>query len=104
MAPATNALSLLRDFLAQLKQNNIEIKQAYLFGSCARKTNRELSDIDVALVSESFSGIPFYDRQKLNPFILSVSTDIEVHPFCPYDFTEDDPFVEEIIKTGVKLI
>jgi len=44
------------------------------------------------------------DREKLNPFILSVSAVIATHPFHPAEFNDDDPFVTEILKTGIRII
>jgi hypothetical protein len=55
------------------------------------------------LVSPAFSGIPFYDNKMLIPFILRVDSRLELHPYRTEDFTEDDLFVKEIIKTGIRL-
>ena len=35
---------------------------------------------------------------------LGVSCDIETIPFRPEDFVVDDPFVQEILETGMRLI
>ena len=74
-----------------------------LFGSYARGTAGKWSDIDIALVSPSFSGVSFYDNKMLIPFMLRVDSRLELHLYRPEDFTEDDPFVKEIVKTGVGL-
>ena len=104
MAAVTDeAIEVLERFLILLKTTSIRIETAVLFGSYARGYAHEWSDIDVALVSPDFSGVRFYDRKMLNPFMLNVDTRIETHPFMPEDFTEDDPFVEEIMRTGVEL-
>jgi hypothetical protein len=34
---------------------------------------------------------------------INSSTDVELHPFRPEDFNEDNPFVKEIIRTGIKI-
>jgi predicted nucleotidyltransferase len=104
MAAVTDeAIEVLERFLVLLKTTPIRIERAVLFGSYARGYAHEWSDIDVALVSPDFSGVRFYDRKMLNPFMLNVDTRIETHPFRPEDFTEEDPFVEEIMRTGVEL-
>jgi len=90
-------------FLKALQQNNIPIKRVILFGSYARGTQTEWSDIDLAIVSDVFIGSRFDDRKKIRPIYLSVSSELEVLPYTPEDFTEDDPFVKEIIETGIEM-
>ncbi len=83
------------------------IREAFLFGSYATGRPREYSDIDVAIVSDDFRGIRFYDRQLVTRAIVNDFVrhyiDVEVHPFKTEDFTPDNPFVEEILKTGKKI-
>jgi predicted nucleotidyltransferase len=88
---------VVKEFLHELKDANFRIEKAFLFGSHARGNPGKWSDIDVALVSPDFSGMPFYDNKKLTPFILKVDTRIELHPFRPEDFTEDnDNYLHQI--------
>jgi len=89
--------------LIQLIAKDIRIEAAYLFGSFARGNPHAWSDIDVAIVSPDFSGDSFEDSKKLIPYILEIDTAIEVHPFTPGDFTPENPFVEEILKTGIRV-
>ena len=100
---SNNSMAVVKKLLDELKAANFRIEEAFLFGSHARGNPGEWSDIDVALVSPDFSGMSFYDSKKLNPFILKVDTRIELHPFCPEDFTEDNDFIREIIKSGIPL-
>jgi len=55
----------------------------------------------VAVVSAVFAGSRFDDRKKT--ICLPISSEHEVHPYTPEDFTEDDPFVKEIIETEIEL-
>ena len=87
-----------------LVANEFPIKSVYLFGSYAKGEAREYSDIDLAVVSDNFEGSRFFDKEKLNKYILKTSIDLEIHPFRTVDFTEDNPFVKEIINTGLKII
>ncbi|NOZ70074.1 MAG: hypothetical protein GXP46_12730 [Deferribacteres bacterium] len=41
--------------------------------------------------------------ERFLKLILKVDSRIEVHPFRPEDFTEDDLFVREILKNGMEL-
>jgi predicted nucleotidyltransferase len=92
------------DYLQALDQGNIPIKEAILFGSYARGTNKEWSDIDIALVSEVFVGNRMEDKDKIRKITLSVSSEIEVIPFSPEDFDLQNPLAKEILETGIRLI
>ncbi len=104
MAEIPNRIKKIIDkYIKLLNLNNFNIECAYLFRSYARGNYSELSDIDIALVSEKFDGIRFSDRDKIAEITLSVSYDIEVLPFNPIDFNSDNPFVKEILSTGIKV-
>ena len=98
------ALTLARRFAAELKPLNIRLQKIILFGSYAHNAQREESDIDVALVSEDFTGTGPVDVRPLahllarQPFFY-----IEPHTFSPAQFTDDNPFVREIKRTGIVL-
>ena len=91
-------------YLQALTENKIPIKQAFLFGSYAKGGYHEYSDIDIALVSSIFEGNRFADRNKIRKINLSVSSDLEILPYRPQDFTAEDPFVREILETGVEIV
>ena len=91
-------------YLQALHHNNIPIKKAILFGSYASGNFHEWSDIDIALVSDIFEGDRIDDKDKIRKITLSVSSEIEVIPFLPTDFNLQNPFVKEILATGIKLI
>jgi len=80
------------------------LNTVYLFGSYANGTAKEYSDVDLAIVSDKFEGSRFFDKQKLNKYILKTSIDLEIHPFKTEDFTDDNPFVKEILQTGLKIV
>ncbi|MBT3878978.1 MAG: nucleotidyltransferase domain-containing protein [Candidatus Scalindua sp.] len=91
-------------FLQALDRNHIPIKEAILFGSCARGNSHEWGDIDIALVSDLFVGNRIDDKDKIRRITLSISSQIEVIPFAPVDFNLENPFAKEIMKTGIRLI
>ncbi len=92
------------DLLIQrLNAANLLIREAYVFGSYAQGRQTEWSDIDLALISDQFEGNFFYDRSKLSPYVIRTDSDIETHPFRPEDFNVGNPFVEEILRTGVRV-
>jgi predicted nucleotidyltransferase len=61
-------------------------------GSVANGNSNEYSDIDLALLSDQFSGNPFSDRHLLSPINIRFS-EIEPHPFTLQYFDESDPFI-----------
>jgi uncharacterized protein len=95
---------IIEKYIQALSENEIPIKQAILFGSYAQGRHTEWSDIDIALVSDIFAGNRFIDRGKIRKITLSVSSDLEVLPYRPQDFTAEDPFVREILETGVQIV
>ena len=94
---------IVTNYIQLLRASGIEISAAFIFGSYAKGTYTDLSDIDIALISDQFEGIRFLDKNKIRKITLSVSSKIEAIPFNLNDFTSEDPFVKEIISTGIKV-
>ncbi|NUM75574.1 nucleotidyltransferase domain-containing protein [candidate division KSB1 bacterium] len=103
MAVAANITDKIQRFI-QLTNQSIRLEAVYLFGSTARGTTHAWSDIDLAIVSPDFSGDSFEDSKRLIPYILQVDSGIEAHPFHPEDFSMDNPFVKEIVDTGLRIL
>ena len=104
MAQIPDKISFIIElFLEELKKNNINIEQAILFGSYAQGTYTSWSDIDLALVSSDFEGDRFKDRDKIRRIKLKISSDLEPIPYPPNAFTVDDPFVKQILTTGINV-
>jgi len=95
---------LIDRYMAALAESEIHIDSAFLFGSYSKGTSTEFSDIDIALVSKSFTGNRIKDKDKIRKYRLSISSMIEVIPFSIDDFNELNPFAKEIIKTGIRII
>jgi uncharacterized protein len=84
MAPIpAQIIELVKKFVDEASKDNIRISEAILFGSYAKGTYHDLSDIDIAVVSNDFDGVSFYDSQKLQDAMLRTSIDIETHPLPP---------------------
>jgi predicted nucleotidyltransferase len=105
MVSIPNKISdIIEKYIFELNELNIPIKYAFLFGSYAKGTYTDWSDIDLALVSDIFNGDRIEDRDKVRNITLSVSTQIEIMPFPTKDFNTDNPFAKEIIETGIQVI
>ena len=96
------AVNQVQNFVQELHKIGIRPQQVVLFGSYARNEQREESDIDVALVSESFTGAgPIDVRPMAHLLARSPFFFIEPHTFSPEQFTDWNPFVQEIKRTGI---
>ncbi|MBL1211828.1 MAG: nucleotidyltransferase domain-containing protein [Ignavibacteriae bacterium] len=104
MAKIPNTIKeLIESYINSLNAHGINIIGAFIFGSYAKGNYTELSDIDIALVSDEFDGVRFYDKNKIRKITLTHSSKIEAIPFNPKDFTIENPFAKEIIDTGIKV-
>ena len=99
----------IRD-LYKVISDKIKIDGIYLFGSYAKGTQHKYSDIDIAVLSQEFEGIRFIDGSKISRIIINETypelpfVDFEIHPYKTEEFTEENPFVAEILRTGIKII
>ncbi|MFH0729362.1 MAG: nucleotidyltransferase domain-containing protein [Pseudomonadota bacterium] len=105
MAPGkANALIKAKKLISLMKSNGIDVYEAYMFGSAATDKMNDHSDIDIAIVSNQFTGIPFYDALKISKFRRSVDLTIEVHSFSLKDILNDPPlFFLEIKSKGIRI-
>lgn len=95
--------AIANEFLKKLSENDIHIEEALLFGSQVKGGADKWSDIDIALVSDDFEGNRYKDKNKIRKITLSVNPMISPLPFRTEDFSEKDPFVKHILKTGTRL-
>ena len=75
----------------------------FLFGSCAKNKMHKRSDIDIAVVSETFGDNVAEDFAKLTVIAYGINAEIEPHPFSLDSWRDITPFISEIKKTGVIL-
>ena len=95
---------IIGQYLTSLRDHGFQIQDAILFGSYASGRANQWSDIDLALVSNEFEGVRFKDKNRIRKITISVSTDLEVLPFNPRDFTPSNPLVKEILDTGIRMV
>jgi predicted nucleotidyltransferase len=96
-------VEIIKQFIDEARKDNINITDAILFGSYAKGTYNEYSDIDLAVVSDDFEGNCFYDNRKIRRSKLKASYDLETHTYRPEEFNEDNPFVKEILEYGIRI-
>ena len=96
--------SIIDNYISALKISNIKIDRAFLFGSYSYGNANEWSDIDIALISDIFTGNRIKDRDKIRACTRKVSSMIEIIPFSNEDFNESNPLAKEIMKTGLQIM
>ena len=80
-------IDLAKKYLDFLKEEKFQISKAYLFGSYARGTNKPESEIDMQI--------------QLMKLRRKFDLRIEPHPFEQKDLEDDNPFLQEILQTGI---
>ncbi len=73
------AIKTAKKFVSRVSGAGIPVSKAYLFGSHARGTAKEYSDIDICIVSPKFGKNSFDEMSLL--LKLSVGIDLRIEPF-----------------------
>ena len=81
--------------------NHFDLESVYLFGSFANDTNREDSDIDVAVVVKNISG----DYFAVNPLLwkLRRQVDDRIEPILIDKNNDKSGFLDEIKRNGIEI-
>ena len=93
------------DYTAEVSRE-LPVEKAVLFGSCAKETATEQSDVDICFFLKSFNG---RRRVDLVAHILGIGGDrfsnigFEPIVFETSEIQRENPFVREILATGIEL-
>jgi hypothetical protein len=96
------AIETVKNYAREIEAQGVHLNTVIMYGSFAKGTQHEWSDIDVALVADEFIGVPFLDHQLFprlgikKPYIR-----IEAMTYQTDYFRDSDPFIEEIKKAGI---
>ena len=99
-----DAIEIVGDYAREIEAQGVHLNMVILYGSFAKGTQHEWSDIDVALVADEFTGLP--DDYDLFPYVGIKKPYIRIEAMTyPTDyFRESDPFIEEIKKEGIVIL
>ena len=83
---------------------HLPVDKVYLFGSYAKGTADELSDVDICFFLSDYEG---KERVDVGIFLLKIASDYKAY-FEPLVFETSEielnnPFVNEILHTGLEL-
>ncbi len=84
-----------------LLEKYFKLENVYLFGSYAKKSSKEDSDIDVAVVVSNISG----DYFSVNPLLwkLRRQVDDRIEPILIDKNNDKSGFLEEIKRNGIEI-
>ena len=94
----------ITQYVQALRDHGIPVWRLYLFGSHATGTAQADSDIDLAVFLDQDEIDGFSEDVQLMRLIRKVDLNIEPHCFSRTDFENPDPFVQEIITNGERLL
>lgn len=104
MAARQDIINQVRAFTEQILASGVPLDRVILFGSQALGNAHKESDVDVALVSRVFNGFGFEDRKHFSKInIQNAFMEIETKTFGTDYFEKGDPFITEILKTGIEI-
>ena len=99
-------IKLVQNYIERLeKKEKLPITRVIMFGSQAKGKNRRFSDVDICIISPKFK-----DSLKALEFLWQKRRDEEVKAglepvgFSEKDFREGNSLIQEIKKTGVKIL
>jgi DNA polymerase sigma len=95
---------VVQDYVADVK-NAMPIDHAFLYGSYAKGTATEHSDIDLCFFSDSFDDMSSIDimRQLFKLSYKYKGYDIQPRGYPTSELDNDNPFIKEILRTGLEL-
>ena len=104
MLTREEVIKKVQQFTQEILSSGVPLERVILFGSYAKNKANNDSDIDVALVSTIFNGFGYEDRKHFSKInIKKQFVDIETRTFASTYFEKGDPFIAEIIQTGIEL-
>ncbi len=83
---------------------NYKVYAIILFGSYAKGTEHEDSDIDIAIITDDIENDIFEEELNLMRLRRKIDTRIEPHLIRIEDYKNvETPLIQEIIDTGIKV-
>lgn len=94
-------VGIVERFVCELQARGIRPQQVILYGSHAAGTATEASDIDVVVVSESFSGMSYWERiEVLTEAIYAVYAPVEAVAMTPEEWQAGDSMIVDFARKG----
>ena len=106
MLTQKSVIDHLKKLADEIRRKGVHLQKVVLFGSYSRNEQHKWSDIDVAFVADEFIGIGFEDVKLFARSLVNrPNLNISPRTYNTKDFNVDsDPFVEEILRTGIEIV
>ncbi len=96
-------VGIIDKYIAVVKEN-YDVKTIILFGSYAKGTQHEDSDIDIAVVTDDIKTNMFDESVNLMKLRKGIDYRIEPHIITAHDYENNETsFVVEVKNTGIKI-
>ena len=92
-------INIAKKYISHVKKSGIPVSAAFLFGSFAKGTAKNYSDIDICIISPSFGKDYFAEAVKLSHLTHNVDDRIEPIPYKPEDLNDRYSTLAHEIKT-----
>jgi len=97
-----DAINLIDNYLRKVRNNNVNVLSAYLFGSYAKGNYTADSDIDVALILPD-NQCSFDTDVRLMSMRKGEETKIETHTYTQKEFLATIPIINQIKQYGISI-
>jgi predicted nucleotidyltransferase len=94
---------VIKNLVSFLKENGVKVNRLILFGSYAQGNARSESDLDIAVISETFNNRGLLRRQELlGEAILRLKEPVEAIGYSYKEFQQRRPlsFLSDIVAKG----
>lgn len=98
-----NLKKIIYTYLNILKKDNLPIKKVFLFGSYAKGSQHQWSDVDLCIISPKFTDYINSIQYLLSKRQLNPDYPIEPIGMTPKNFAANTPLTHEIKTTGIEL-
>ena len=97
----TAILDIAKQFRQKMENRGIKPEKLILYGSYADGTNQEGSDIDIAIISDDFISLDYWERiDILSEVIYEIFAPIEAVALTQKEWEQGDSFVADFIRDG----
>jgi predicted nucleotidyltransferase len=101
---SSSVIDAVRKYIRALAVDGVRVQQVFLYGSQAKNTAHEDSDIDIIVVSDAFNGKQLLERLRILGLARrDVPESVEAYGFTPEEVQNRErdlsAFWEEILNT-----
>ena len=99
----TEIMDIVNQYVVKVCEN-YKVETIILFGSYAKGTNHQDSDIDIAIITDDFENSIFDEELNLTKLRRNIDLRIEPHLFRVEEFNNiETPLIQEIVDTGIRV-